>query len=97
MDSHDDFAAKRQAHRDRIASPPVQATAEFDDLCARIFTTPDGRALLPLLRSRTVDRPINPFAASESALRALAAQSQFVRDIETARDRGLETMKTKGK
>ena len=92
----DPFAAKRQAHRDRIASPPPGPTHEADAIFARAFSSGAGKEALQAMREKA-NRPINAFAASESALRASAAQSQFVREIEAAVQRGLDAMITKGK
>ena len=48
-----------------------------------------------MLRKRTIDAPDDMFG-SESALRAKAAQSQFVRDIEAAAERGRKASEPKG-
>lgn len=64
------------------------ADNEFDALCARMFITADGKELLASLRRKHFEHGGNPLA-DERALRVRAAQQQFVRDIEIARDRGL--------
>lgn len=64
------------------------ADSEFDSICARLLTGPDGRRLLALFRKRYFDAPANPLA-DERALRVRATQQQFVRDLELACERGL--------
>lgn len=70
--------------------------AEFDRLCLLVLSTGAGADLLKKLRARTIDAPDDPLA-SESALRVKAAQSQFVRQIEAAMERGRKAMEAKGK
>lgn len=61
----------------------------FAILCAQVFTQPSGRELLAELRRKYIDRPMNPLA-DERALRVLAAEQHFVRELELARDRGVK-------
>lgn len=63
---------------------------EFDTLCAHVFAGPPGRALLAALRKRYFDAPINPLAP-DRALALRINQQQFVRELETACERGLAT------
>lgn len=58
------------------------------ELCAIVFTTPAGKELLSLLRAKHIDRSFNPLA-DERALRVMATEQHFVRELELARDRGL--------
>lgn len=96
MVSHDHFAQRRADHRARKGGR-ASADPEYDRLCALVLASPPGRELLAKMRARTIDAPVNAGELSESALRALVAQSQFVREIEAAIQRGLDAMKTKGK
>ena len=64
------------------------ANPEFDAACARIFISPDGKALLQELRRQHFEDYGNPMA-DDRALRVRATKQQFVRDLEIARDRGL--------
>lgn len=74
--------------------PPDSAAAQARDdvkamLCARVFSSADGAELMAIMRKETIERVLHASTVSESALRTLEAQRQFVRDIELARDRGL--------
>lgn len=62
---------------------------EFDILCANVFGSGSGRALLDELRRRHIDRPMNPLA-DDRALRVLATEQHFVRALELACERGLK-------
>lgn len=67
---------------------------EFAVLCAQIFTSAPGKLLLEKLRKRHFDTGGNALA-DERALRVRAANQQFVRDLELARDRGSAAPKAK--
>lgn len=68
------------------AGPPKDT--RLSEICARVFTTPDGRELLAELRRLHFDSFASP-AADERALRVRATQQNFVWELEQARDRGL--------
>lgn len=74
----------------REAAP---ADDEFATLCAQVFTSPPGKALLAALRKRYFDSPGNPHAA-EPVLRVRATQQHFVRELEIACERGSAPKKT---
>lgn len=96
-DAFDEFAQVRQRDRERKGAPPQSSPdPELDRLCALVLATPPGRELLALLNKRVVQRRINPGAIGKSALRAHAAEVQFVLHIEGATERGLAAM-AKGK
>lgn len=83
----------------RQSGPAAEASAErqsFDEICARVFTTPDGRDLLKYLYALYVDRRLPP-QAPDAALREAEAQRRLVADLETARDAGLERMAARAK
>ena len=61
---------------------------EFDAACAEIFTSGSGKRLLAALRKKHFETPFNILAA-EPALRVRATNQQFIRDLETACERGL--------
>lgn len=69
----------------------VPSDDQYDAVCARLFTTPDGKLLLAELRKSLFDGPFNPLG-DERALRVRAAQQHLVRGFELARDRGLIAM-----
>jgi hypothetical protein len=71
---------------------PEQTDADFDDICASALSGIAGRDFLVALRERFIERSENPMA-TEPALRVRVTQQQFVRDLEAARDRGLEAAK----
>lgn len=79
---------------DQLAQPDQARAAEpdneFDMLCAHVFAGPPGRALIAALRKRYFDAPINPLAP-DRALALRINQQQFVRELETACERGLAT------
>lgn len=89
------LAQRRQQHRDLQNAPPVIGDVGFDRLCFIVLSSGPGQELLQMLRKRTIDAPDDMFG-SESALRAKAAQSQFVRDIEAAAERGRKASEPKG-
>lgn len=73
-----------------LERPQPQAPKDdrFADICARIFTTPDGKELLSELRRKHFDLGGNPLA-EDRALRVRATQQHFVRELELACERGL--------
>jgi hypothetical protein len=78
----------------RKASPPAEDAV--DELCARIFTTPDGQNLLAFLRSITKERALPPNATSDE-LRDLEGQRRLVDNLEKARERGLAALLSRNK
>ena len=62
---------------------------EFDILCANVFGSGSGKAMLDELRRRHIDRPMN-LQADDRALRVLATEQHFVRALELACERGLK-------
>jgi hypothetical protein len=92
MPAWNEFEAKRGP-----AAPAAGvADQDFDGLCAQVFTTTAGRELLAALRDRYIELLENP-GAPEATLRVRAAQQRLVRDLELARDRGLEAIAAKNK
>jgi hypothetical protein len=73
------------------AEPDLDQAA---DLCARVFTTPDVRNLMKLLRERYIERAL-PFTVPEAALRSFEGQRQLVREIEALTERGLRNLSKK--
>ena len=75
---------------DRRAADQEQKlpTDDLDAACASVFITAEGKRLLAVLRERYFDAPLGGLA-DDRALRVRITQQQFVRDLETARDRGL--------
>lgn len=67
---------------------------DFDDICARALSGIAGQEFLAVLRDRFIERGENPLT-SEAALRVRVTQQQFVRELQAARDRGLEAAKRK--
>lgn len=55
---------------------------EINKRFARVFSTPDGRAVIAHLRRMTIERPLSP-DLSDNCLRWIAAQSALVHKIET--------------
>jgi len=80
--------------RARAGAGPASDDPDFDEVCALALTGAAGQNLLEALRFRHIDRPENP-NAPEAVLRVRVTQQQFVRDLEAARDRGLEAIKRK--
>lgn len=78
----------------RKTASAVSSDDDFDDICARALSGLSGRELLAALRARYIERTENPLGA-EAALRVRVTQQQFIRDLEAARDRGLEAIKRK--
>lgn len=68
---------------------PAGNDPDFDDLCALVLTGSAGQRLIEALRARYIDAPENP-QAPEASLRVRVTQQQFVRELEQARDRGLD-------
>lgn len=64
------------------------APNRFEEVCALVFSAGPGKELLALLRTKYFDAPMNGLA-DERALRLRINQQQFVRDLETACERGL--------
>jgi hypothetical protein len=92
-DAFDEFAQVRQRDREQRGKPPATSgDPELDRLCALVLATPPGRELLALLHKRVVERRVNPGGISDCALRAHAAEVQFVLQIEGATERGLAAM-----
>ena len=73
---------------------PPSTDPDFDEICMRALTGAAGQQLLEALRAQYIDRNENP-AAPEAVLRVRVTQQQFVRDLENARDRGIEAVKRK--
>lgn len=69
------------------ASPQTNDT--FEDVCARVFTSGDGRELLKHLYAQYIDRSCRPLA-SEAELREAEAKRALIRDLETRRDAGIQ-------
>jgi hypothetical protein len=67
------------------AQPPVND--RFNEVCALVFSSGAGKELLGLLRTKYFDAPMNQLA-DERALRLRINQQQFVRELETACERG---------
>ncbi len=86
---------RRAQHRDRQNAAEVIGDPAFDRLCASVLLSGPGAELLQMLRKRTIEAADNVLAP-ESALRVKAAQSQFVRDIEAAVERGRKASEPKG-
>lgn len=89
------LAERRQQHRASQGAAEVIGDPEFDRLCAAVLLNGPGAELLRMLRKRTIEAP-DAVMAPESALRVKAAQSQFVRDIEAAVERGRKASEPKG-
>ena len=70
------------------AAAPPRPDSEFDAVCADVFTTNSGKKLLALLRKKHFDSPFNQLAP-DRALQVRIDNQHFVRDLETARERGL--------
>jgi len=66
----------------------------FDEACVRVFTSPDGKALLAELRRKYFEHGQNP-VADDRALRVQITQQHFVRELERACERGLKATPTK--
>ena len=69
------------------AIKPTPADNEFETLCMQVFGSAPGRLLLAALRRKYFDAPMNQLA-DERALRLRINQQQFVRELETACERG---------
>jgi hypothetical protein len=69
--------------------PPEPKDDRFTALCAEVFTSPAGKALLEEMRRKYFEQGQNPLA-DERALRVFVSQQHFVRELERARDRGLK-------
>jgi hypothetical protein len=74
------------------ATKAAQPDNEFDSLCASLFNSGNGKRLLAILRKKHFDTGGSPLA-DERVLRVRAAHQQFVRDLETAAERGLAAKK----
>jgi hypothetical protein len=74
---------------ERLPQQAPPRDIEFDQLCAEIFTAPAGKQLLASLRARHFDSPFSPMAP-ERALLVRIVQQHFVRELETACERGLK-------
>jgi hypothetical protein len=74
-----------------LEKPAVPEPREdaFADLCARLFTTPDGKDFLKAVRQVTIEVGPHP-ACPEAVLRDLEGQRRLVRRIEDATARGLK-------
>jgi hypothetical protein len=73
----------------RTSGPaPNPAADDFDEICALMLTGATGERFLAALYKKHIDAPENVFG-TEAALRVRAAQQQLVRDLESARDRGI--------
>lgn len=70
------------------AQPQAPKEDRLSEICARLFTSPDGKELLTELRRRYFENGGNPLA-EERALRVRATQQHFVRELELACERGL--------
>lgn len=73
-----------------LAKVPV-SDSQLDAICARLFTSGDGKMLLAELRKIYFDAPFSPIA-DERALRVRAAQQHFIRQLEIACQRGLNAV-----
>ena len=69
---------------------------EFDRLCWSVLSAGNGAQLLEMLHARYFDTTFSPLLP-EASLRVRAAQQEFVRDLERARDRGAEAAQAKNK
>lgn len=78
----------------RTSAAPETPDQDFDEICALALSGLAGAQLIAALRLRYIDRTENPNAV-ESVLRVRVTQQQFVRDLESARDRGLAEIKRK--
>jgi hypothetical protein len=67
---------------------------EFADLCALVFTTPNGQRLLDHLHSRYIDA-VAQGTLTESALRESHAKRQVVRELEAKTSLGVANLKVK--
>lgn len=81
-------------HQKPRAPQPPTFDPDFDTVCAIALSGGPGQRLLEALRERYIDRTENPLLP-EAALRVRVTQAQFVRDLEIARDRGLDAQKRK--
>lgn len=70
---------------------PLPDADAFCMICARLFSTADGKAFLEIAKTMTVEKVL-PDTASESALRTLEGERRFVRKIERAHSEGLSLM-----
>jgi hypothetical protein len=61
----------------------------FEDTCATVFSTADGKELLRLMRARTIEKRLN-HTSSDVDLRWHEAQREFVHSLEIAFERGIE-------
>lgn len=81
-------------HHAPVSAPTPDA--DFDALAATALGGGAGAQLLSQLRQRYIERAENPLT-TEAALRVRVTQQQFVRELETAVQRGLAARKTKPK
>lgn len=73
----------------REPAPHEVADEPFAELCARLFTTGDGREFIKKIREDTIE--VNhPPGVPEAVLRDMEGQRRLVRRIENATARGLE-------
>jgi hypothetical protein len=84
----DEFAARRGA----VPSAPEDDT--LADLCARLFSTIDGREFLRRQRELKFGASIDP-NIPEAHLRHLEGQRQMLRDIDRLVSEGLERRERK--
>jgi hypothetical protein len=78
----------------RRKAPEPTAENELDELCARLFTTPDGKDWLELMWADKFDRSLDP-EISEARLRHLEGQRDMLRDLMRRRERGLRSLQQK--
>jgi hypothetical protein len=71
------------------APEPAPKDDRFSEVCALIFSGGPGRELLAMLRAKHFDSRIDPLADQRALLARIVLQ-QFVRDLETACERGLQ-------
>jgi hypothetical protein len=79
-----------------LNAAPAQIAKDdrFSEVCALIFSGGPGRELLAMLRARHFDSHISPLA-DQRALAARIVLQQFVRELETACERGLQAKSTR--
>jgi hypothetical protein len=75
-------------HGEQPAKPPAEYD-RFNDLCATVFTTADGKELLRLMHANTIDKR-SPERSTEPQLREDEAKRWYVASLERARDKGLD-------
>ena len=85
----DEAYAHRRPPSEGPSTPPQQA--KLQQLCAHVFTAPNGRELMELLRKATIEHRMRS-GASEAELREMEARRSLVFDLEKWRDAGIAAL-----